>query len=124
MPARRSAILNQMVQQQLGLDRTFAALGDSTRRAILEQLSRSGSATVSDLANPFGITLTGIKKHLGVLEQVGLVSTEKIGRSRHCSLGPSTLADAELWIADYQGLVEARFDRLGRFLQGPARTER
>jgi DNA-binding transcriptional ArsR family regulator len=106
-----------MVQLQVDLDRTFAALGDPTRRSILERLSRSGSATVSDLAQPFEITLTGLKKHLGVLEEVGLITTEKIGRSRHCRLGPRRLDDAALWIADYQRMVEARLDRLGQFLE-------
>jgi DNA-binding transcriptional ArsR family regulator len=110
-----------MVQQQPSLDRTFAALGDPTRRAILEQLSHSSSATVSALAEPFDITLTGLKKHLGVLEDVELITTEKIGRSRHCRLGPRTLDDAGRWIADYRRTVEARFDRLGQFLE--ERTE-
>lgn len=115
--------LNLMVQLQPSLDRTFAALGDPTRRAILERLSHSRSATVSDLAEPFDITLTGLKKHLGVLEEVELVTTEKIGRSRHCRLGPRGLDDARHWIADYQQMVEARFDRLGRLLEHE-RTER
>lgn len=95
-----------MVQYEISLDRTFAALGDSTRRAILERLSRSGSATVSDLAQPFQITLTGLKKHLAVLEEVELVTTEKVGRSRHCRLGPRRLDDAALWIAIYRLLAE------------------
>jgi DNA-binding transcriptional ArsR family regulator len=112
-----------MVQQQPSLDRTFAALGDPTRRAILEQLSHSGSATVSDLAEPFDITLTGLKKHVGVLEEVELITTEKIGRSRHCRLGPRTLDDAGQWIAGYQRMAEARFDRLGRFLEQQQRTD-
>jgi DNA-binding transcriptional ArsR family regulator len=106
-----------MVQYQASLDRTFAALGDPTRLSILEQLSLSGSATVSDLAQPFEITLTGLKKHLGVLEEVELVTTEKIGRSRYCRLGPRRLDDAAFWIADYQRMVEARLDRLGQFLE-------
>jgi DNA-binding transcriptional ArsR family regulator len=106
-----------MVQQQSGLDRTFAALGDPTRRAILEHLSHSRSATVSELAAPFDITLTGLKKHLGVLEEVELVTTEKIGRSRHCRLGPRTLEDAGHWIADYKRMAEARLDRLGQLLE-------
>ncbi len=106
-----------MVQQQPSLDRTFAALGDPTRRAILEQLSDLGSATVSDLAEPFDITLTGLKKHLGVLEEVELITTEKIGRSRHCRLGPRTLDNARHWIAEYQRMVETRFDRLSQFLE-------
>lgn len=111
-----------MVHYQPSLDRTFAALGDPTRRAILQQLSRLGSATVSDLAEPFGITLTGLKKHLGVLEDVELITTEKIGRSRHCRLGPRRLEDAGHWIADYQRMVEARFDRLSQILE-QERTE-
>jgi len=111
-----------MVQQQADLDRTFAALGDPTRRAILERLSRSSSATVSALAEPFDITLTGLSKHLGVLEAVELITTEKAGRSRHCRLGPRRLDDAALWIAHHQRVVEARFDRLGHFLD-QERTE-
>ncbi len=112
-----------MVQLQSSLDRTFGALGDPTRRAILEQLSSLGSATVSDLAEPFAITLTGLKKHLGVLEEVELITTEKIGRSRHCRLGPRRLEDAGQWIADYQRTVETRFARLGQFLDQHERTE-
>jgi DNA-binding transcriptional ArsR family regulator len=112
-----------MVQLHPSLDRTFAALGDPTRRAILEQLSHLGSATVSDLAEPFDITLTGLKKHLGVLEEVELVTTEKIGRSRHCRLGPRRLEGAGQWIAGYQRMAEARFDRLGQFLDQQERTE-
>lgn len=75
------------------------------------------SATVSDLAAPFDITLTGLKKHLGVLEEVERITTEKIGRSRHCRLGPRTLDDAGHWIADYRRILEARFDRLGQCLE-------
>ena len=106
-----------MVQQRQSLDQTFAALGDPTRRAILERLSDLRSATVSELAEPFDITLTGVKKHLGVLEEVELITTEKTGRSRHCRLGPRTLDDAGRWIGDYQRTLEARFDRLGQFLE-------
>ena len=106
-----------MVQLQSELDRTFAALGDPTRRTILEQLSLLGSATVSVLAEPFDITLTGFKKHLGVLEEVELVTTEKIGRSRHCRLGPRRLEAAGDWIAAHQRMVEDRLDRLGSFLE-------
>jgi DNA-binding transcriptional ArsR family regulator len=106
-----------MVQRQINLDRTFSALADPTRRAILERLSHSSSAAVSDLAEPFDITLTGLRKHLLVLEAVELVATEKIGRRRQCRLGPRTLDDAGQWIAGYQRMVEARFDRLSHFLQ-------
>ena len=106
-----------MVQLERSLDRTFAALGDPTRRAVLGQLSEVSRATVSELAEPFEMTLTGVKKHLGILEAVELITTEKIGRSRYCRLGPRTLDDAARWIAAYQRMVEDRFDRLGEFLE-------
>ena len=103
-----------MVQYQL--DRTFAALSDPTRRAILEQLQR-GSATISELAAPFDMTLTGLKKHVRVLEDAALVTTEKVGRARRCSLGPRGLDDAQRWIETYRHMLDARFDRLGEFLE-------
>jgi DNA-binding transcriptional ArsR family regulator len=78
---------------------------------------------VSELSAPYDITLTGLKKHLGVLEEVELITTEKLGRARHCRLGPQMLVDAGGWIADYQRMVEARLDRLGQFLERE-RTER
>jgi DNA-binding transcriptional ArsR family regulator len=90
------------------LDATFAALADPTRRAILERLGM-GSATISELAAPTGISLTGLKKHVRVLEEAGLVSTEKRGRARHCSLGPKRLEDATQWIAEYRRGWEERF---------------
>jgi DNA-binding transcriptional ArsR family regulator len=105
-----------MVQYQPQLDRTFAALADPTRRGILERLGR-GSATITELAQPFGISLTGLKKHVQVLEEVELVSTEKVGRVRRCSLGPRDLADAEQWIETYRQMLEGRLDRLGEFLE-------
>lgn len=105
-----------MVQYQ-SVDRTLAALADPTRRGILERLGRQGSATVSELAEPAGISLTGIKKHLRVLEEAGLVSTEKLGRTRHCRLGPRQLEDVQAWIDSYRTMVEERFDRLGDFLE-------
>ncbi len=98
------------------LDRTFAALGDPTRRSILERLGR-GSATVSELAEPFGMSLTGMKKHVRVLEDAGLVASEKVGRVRRCRLGPRRLDAETAWIAQYQTMLEARYDRLGAFLQ-------
>ena len=79
------------------LDRTFAALADPTRRAVVERL-RAGSATISELAEPFGITLTGMKKHVRVLEEAELVRTEKVGRTRRCSLAPYPLAHIEAWM--------------------------
>ena len=109
------AMLNQMVQYQQ-LDRTFAALADPTRRAILERLGR-GSATISELAEPSGMTLTGLKKHVRVLEDADLVSTEKVGRVRHCSLGPRGLDDIQLWLDAYRRMLDERLDRLGELLE-------
>jgi DNA-binding transcriptional ArsR family regulator len=105
-----------MVQYQPQLDRTFAALSDPTRREMLRRLG-DGGATISELAEPFGITLTGAKKHVRVLERAQLVSTEKVGRSRHCRLSPRRLDDAHEWIEDYRRMLEERLDRLGEFLQ-------
>lgn len=100
--------------QSAELDRAFAALSDPTRRAMLEALGR-GSATVSELAEPLGISLTGVKKHLHVLEEAGLVTTEKVGRSRHCRLGTERLDDAMAWISFYQRLWERRLDGLDAY---------
>jgi DNA-binding transcriptional ArsR family regulator len=104
-----------MVQYQ-ELDRTFAALADPTPRGILERLGR-GSATISELAEPFGISLTGLKKHVRVLEDAALVSTEKVGRARHCSLGPRELEDVRGWIDGYRGMLDERLDRFGELLE-------
>src|SRR2546423_15017917 len=98
------------------VDRTFAALADPTRRGILERLGR-GSATITELAEPFGMTLTGLKKHVRVLEEAELVTTEKVGRSRRCTLGPRRLEDARGWIETYQRMLDDRLDRLGEFLE-------
>jgi DNA-binding transcriptional ArsR family regulator len=105
-----------MVQYSVPLDTAFAALSDPTRRGILERLG-AGDASISDLAAGFGMTLTGIKKHVQVLEDAELVTTEKVGRVRHCRLGPRRLDDETAWIARYQRMVEARLDRLGEFLE-------
>lgn len=110
------AILNHMVQRSDRLDSAFAALADTTRRRVLERLGR-GDASISDLAGAFGMTLTGMKKHVQVLESAGLVTTEKIGRVRHCRLGPRRLQEETEWIAQYQSMLEARYDRLGAFLE-------
>ena len=99
-----------MVQQQV-LDRAFAALSDPTRRGILTRLGE-GPATIGELAEPIGMTLTGLKKHVQVLEDAGLVTTEKIGRSRQCRLGTDRLDDAMEWIVFYQRLWERRLDGL------------
>ena len=105
-----------MVQYLATLDETFAAVSDPTRRGILEHLGR-GDATISELAADFEMTLTGIKKHVLVLERAGLVISEKVGRVRSCRLGPRRLADEATWIGRYQEMLEARFNRLGAFLE-------
>jgi DNA-binding transcriptional ArsR family regulator len=98
------------------LDRGFTALSDPTRRGILERLGR-GDTSISDLAANLEITLTGIKKHVQILEGAGLVTTEKVGRVRTCRLGPRRLEDETAWIAKYRQMLEARLDRLGEFLE-------
>ena len=105
-----------MVQYPRQLDTGFAALSDRTRRGILERIGR-GNASISDLAANFGMTLTGIKKHVQILEAAGLATTEKVGRVRHCTVGPRRLEDETAWIARYQQQLEARLDRLGEFLE-------
>ena len=111
-------MLNHMVQQD-SLDRTFAALADSTRRGILARLG-DGPATIGELAEPTGMTLTGLKKHVQVLEDAGLVTTAKVGRSRECRLGTERLDDIMQWITIYQRLWERRFDGLeAYFLLNP-----
>jgi DNA-binding transcriptional ArsR family regulator len=109
-------ILNHMVQSPPRLDRAFAALSDPTRRGILERLGRA-DASISDLATAFEMTLTGLKKHVHILEGAGLVTTEKVGRVRHCRLGPQRLDDVSSWIEKYRTMVEGRLDRLGQFLE-------
>jgi DNA-binding transcriptional ArsR family regulator len=110
-------ILNYMVQfQQSRTDTAFAALSDATRRGVLERLARS-DASVTDLAQSFSMTLTGMKKHIGVLEQAGLVTTEKVGRVRTCRLGASRLEQEAAWIERYRKLWEARFDALDRVVE-------
>ena len=98
------------------MDQTFFALSDPTRRGILERLS-SGPATISQLAAPFGLTLNGIKKHVGILETADLVVTEKVGRARECRLGPSALTEVTEWIETYRRAWEGRIDRFGRFVE-------
>jgi DNA-binding transcriptional ArsR family regulator len=102
--------------QHSPIDRTFAALADPTRRGILERLG-TGSATISELAEPFGITLTGTKKHVQVLEDAELVSTAKVGRERRCSLGPRRLDDVEQWVGMYRRMLEQRLDRFGELIE-------
>jgi DNA-binding transcriptional ArsR family regulator len=93
------------------LDASFAALSDATRRGVLEQLARA-DASITNLAEKFDMTLTGMKKHVGVLEQAGLVTTEKVGRVRTCKLGQRRLEVETAWIERYRQLWEARFDEL------------
>jgi len=101
-----------MVQYPDGrLDASFAALSDATRRGVLERLGR-GDASITDLAGAFRMTLTGMRKHVGVLERVGLVTTEKVGRVRSCRLGPRRLEDETAWIEGQRRLWDARFDEL------------
>ena len=99
-----------MVQSQT-LDRTFSALADPTRRDILERLSL-GPASVSELARPYGISLPGVLKHVRVLEEAKLVSTEKHGRSRECRLGPETMDEVSSWMEANRRRWERRLDRL------------
>ncbi len=115
-PAPKSLILNHMVQYSTPLDTAFAALADPTRRGVLELLGRRDS-TISELAAAFGMTLTGITKHVRVLEQAGLVTTEKVGRVRRCRIGPRRLDDETTWIAMYRQMLDSRLDRLGDFLE-------
>jgi DNA-binding transcriptional ArsR family regulator len=110
------AILNHMVQFPEVAGTAFAALSDPTRRGILERLG-TGEASISELADGFGMTLTGIGKHVRVLEDAGLVETEKVGRVRVCRLGGARLEAERDWIASYRRMVEARMDRLGAFLE-------
>ena len=105
-----------MVQYSGDLDLAFAAVSDPTRRGILERLGR-GDASISDLADAFAMSLTGVRKHVQVLEGAGLVTTEKIGRVRNCALGPRRLDDEATWIESYQAMLEARFQRLEAFLE-------
>ena len=98
------------------LDRTLAAIADPTRRRVIERLG-TGSATIGELAAPFGISITGMKKHVRVLEDAGLVTTEKVGRSRRCSVGPKRLDEAQEWIDAYRRMLDERLDRLGELLE-------
>src|SRR6267154_723894 len=95
------------------LDVSFAALSDATRRGVLEQLGRA-DASITDLASKFHMTLTGMKKHVGVLEHAGLVTTEKVGRVRTCKLGLRRLEEEMAWIERYRELWAARFDALDK----------
>lgn len=104
-----------MQTQSAAIDRVFHALGDATRRAIVERLSQ-GPISVSQLAEPLDMTLAAVVQHLQILEASGLVQTEKVGRVRTCRIEPKGLSLAERWISERRSLWERRFDRLGKFL--------
>ncbi len=104
-----------MLNQRDQVDEMFHALGDPTRRRIVEHLSH-GPASVSELARPLAISLPGVVQHLQVLERSGLVSSEKIGRVRRCSMRPAAMREAEGWIAERRDEWERRLDRLGAYL--------
>jgi len=112
-----------MVQRSARLDVSFAALADATRRGVLEQLVRA-DASITDLADKFRMTLTGMKKHVGVLEQAGLVTTAKVGRVRTCRLGLRRLEEEVIWIESYRQLWDARFDELDGVVEELKRKER
>ena len=113
-----------MVQySQSHFNASFAALSDVTRRGVLEQLAL-GDASITDLAGRFGMTLTGMKKHVGILEDAGLVATEKIGRVRTCRLGECRLEEEVAWIERYRQLWTARFDELDGVIEDLKRKEK
>ena len=118
-----SVILNKMVQYSptIGIDGRSPPSPDPTRRSVLERLGK-GNATITELAEPFGISLTGMKKHVRVLEEAGLVRTEKVGRARHCSLGERRLDDVEAWIETYRRMLDERLDRFGELLERKKRS--
>ena len=117
-------ILNRMVQSsQTHFDASFGALSDATRRGVLEQLGRA-DASITALAERFHMTLTGMRKHVGVLEQAGLVSTEKVGRVRTCKLGLRGLEEEAAWIERYRQLWAARFDELDIVVEELKRKEK
>lgn len=105
-----------MVQSEM-LDRTFSAIADPTRRDILERLA-AGPASVTELAEPYGISLPGVLKHIRILEGADLIATEKRGRTRECRLGPADMDEASDWIDHQRALWERRFDRLDAYLAG------
>jgi len=105
-----------MVQYTSTLDDAFAAVADPTRRGIIERLGTGGPASITDLAEAFDMTLTGMKKHVQILEDAGLVDSEKVGRVRTCRLGSRRLAKEAAWIARYEKMLNDRFDRLEEFL--------
>ena len=117
-------ILNHMVQyNQACFDDSFAVLSDATRRGVLEQLGYA-DASITELAEKFYMTLTGMKKHVGILDRAGLVTTEKVGRVRTCKLGPRRLEEEAAWIERYRQLWDARFDELDNVVEELKRKEK
>ena len=116
-------MLNHMVQHATALDASFTALSDATRRGVLEQLGRT-DASITALAEKFHMTLTGMKKHVGILEQAGLVTTEKVGRVRTCKLAPGQLQEETAWLERYRELWAARFDELDQVVEELKRKEK
>ena len=117
-------LLHHMVQYLMTrLDTSFAALSGATRRGVLEQLGRA-DASITDLAEKFHMTLTGMKKHVGVLEQAGLVTTKKIGRVRTCQLGPRRLEEETAWLERYRRRWDERFDELDKVVEELTRKEK
>jgi DNA-binding transcriptional ArsR family regulator len=117
-------ILNHMVQYNwTGFDASFAALSDATRRGVLEQLGRA-DASITDLAEKFHMTLTGMKKHVGFLEWEEIATTEKVGRVRTCKLGLRRLEEEVAWIERYRQLWDARFDELDTVVEELKRKEK
>ena len=112
-----------MVQYSSRLDASFAALSDATRRGVIEQLWRQ-DASISELAERFHMTLTGMKKHVGVLEDAGLVTTEKVGRVRTCRLGQGGLDEEWAWLERHRSVWAARFDELDKVVEDLKRKER
>ena len=112
-----------MVQYMTGrLDASFSALSDPTRRGVLERLGRADTS-ITDLARTFDMTLTGMKKHVGVLEQAGLVTTEKVGRVRTCRLGARRLDEESAWLEWHRRLWDERFDELDKVVEEQQRKE-
>jgi DNA-binding transcriptional ArsR family regulator len=112
-----------MLDQVIDLDRTFQALADKSRRAMVERLT-SGPASVGDLAEPLAMSLAAVLQHVQVLEACGVVRTKKVGRTRMCQIEPATMTAAEQWITDRRRNWEARLDRLGDFLRDGPMTEK
>jgi DNA-binding transcriptional ArsR family regulator len=118
----RRVILKYVLNQIVDLDRVFQALADPGRRIMVERLS-AGPASVSELAQPLAMSLAAVLQHVQVLEASGLVRSQKVGRTRTCSINPDALSSAEHWISQRRALTERRLDRLGEYLKQTATQE-